>query len=239
MLRVMLIDDERLARQSMRRALSLLPDVEIVAEADGVHAAIELIAKESPHALFLDVQMPRADGFELLRRIEKQPKVVFVTAHSEHAVRAFDVDAIDYLLKPVRDSRLQTAVSRLRAACGLDQSDDEPYRVTDRICLRTPGRTVVAGLSRVAALEADGDFTRVFVGGEAPILICQSLGAYERMLPGPPFLRVDRSLILNTATVVRTVRQSRDEEQVWVDGVAEPFVLGRAAQARLRAAIGG
>jgi two-component system LytT family response regulator len=239
MLRVMLVDDERLARQALRGMLAPMPEVEIVAEAADVADALEIVPRENPHALFLDVQMPRANGFDLLRGLEVAPKVVFVTAHSEHAVRAFDVDAVDYLLKPVRAARLAQAVARLREACDLGGvEENRTLGVRDRICLRHGGQTVVAALDRVLALEADGDFTRVFVAGEAPMLICQKLGAYERELPAPPFLRVDRSLILNVPAITRTQRQSRDEERVWIDGLEEPFVLGRAARQRLREALG-
>jgi two-component system LytT family response regulator len=235
----MLIDDERLARQALRGMLAPMADVEIVAEAADVASALEAVPRERPHALFLDVQMPRANGFDLLRGLDAPPKIVFVTAHSEHAVRAFDVDAVDYLLKPVRASRLAQAVARLREACGIaGVAERQPLGARDRVCLRHSGRTVVATLDRLLALEADGDFTRVFVAGEAPMLICQKLGAYERELPSPPFVRVDRSLILNVPAIARTHRQSRDEEQVWLDGLAEPFVLGRVARQRLKEALG-
>jgi two-component system LytT family response regulator len=238
MLRVMLVDDERLARQALRQSLVRMEDVELVAEADSVAAARAAFARTRPNAVFLDIRMPREDGFDFLRGIELPPKIVFVTAHSEHAVRAFEVDAVDYLLKPVRPGRLADAVSRLREACGFNDAGDRRYGANDRICLRTPGRTVVAMLDKVAALEADGDFTRFFVAGEPPVMICQKLGAYERTLPSPPFVRVSRSLMLNVNAFVRSQRLSRDEEQVWLAGLAEPVTLGRAAQMRLREALG-
>jgi two-component system LytT family response regulator len=238
MLRVMLVDDERLARQALRQSLARMEEVELVAEADSVAAARVEFERTKPHAVFLDIQMPREDGFGFLCGIELPPKVVFVTAYSEHAVRAFEVEAVDYLLKPVRPKRLADAVARLREACGLNDSGERSYGTNDRICLRTPGRTVVATLDKVAALEADGDFTRFFVAGETPIMICQKLGAYERTLPVPPFVRVSRSLMLNVDAFVRSQRLSRDEEQVWLAGLAEPIALGRAAQQRLREAMG-
>jgi len=237
MLRVMLVDDERLARQALRQSLAKIEGVEVVAEAESAAAGREAFAREQPHAVFLDVQMPREDGFDFLRGLELLPKVVFVTAHSEHAVRAFEVDAVDYLLKPVRPRRLADAVERLREACGHNAAGERRYGANDRICLRTPGRTVVATLDKVVALEADGDFTRVFVAGESPIMICQKLGAYERTLPAPPFVRVSRSLMLNVDAFVRAQRLSRDEEQVWLAGLGEPITLGRAAQARLHEAL--
>jgi two-component system LytT family response regulator len=238
MLRVMLVDDEPLARQALRQSLARMENVEIVAEADSVSSALEVFERTRPQAVFLDIQMPRADGFTFLRGIELPPKVVFVTAYSEHAVRAFEVEAVDYLLKPVRPKRLADAVSRLREACGLNEGGERSYGANDRICLRTPGRTVVATLDKVTALEADGDFTRFFVAGESPLMICQKLGAYERTLPSPPFVRVSRSLMLNVNAFVRAQRLSRDEEQVWLAGLAEPITLGRAAQMRLREAMG-
>jgi len=238
MLRVMLVDDERLARQAMRQSLARIEDVELVAEADSVSAAREAFERTKPHAVFLDIQMPREDGFAFLRGLEMPPKVVFVTAYSEHAVRAFEVDAVDYLLKPVRPKRLADAVSRLREACGMNESGERSYGANDRVCLRTPGRTVVATLDKVVTLEADGDFTRFFVAGETPIMICQKLGAYERMLPSPPFVRVSRSLMLNVDAFVRSQRLSRDEELVWLAGLPEPLALGRAAQMRLREVLG-
>ncbi len=238
MLRVMLVDDERLARQALRQMLATMEGVELVAEAESVSAARDAYERKRPHAVFLDIRMPREDGFAFLRALELPPKVVFVTAYSEHAVRAFEVDAVDYLLKPVRPKRLADAVARLRGACGAGDAGERSYGAHDRICLRTPGRTVVATLDKVAALEADGDFTRCFVAGEQPIMICQKLGAYERMLPAPPFVRVSRSLMVNVDAFVRSRRISRDEEQVWLDGLPEPFTLGRAPQLRLREAVG-
>jgi two-component system LytT family response regulator len=238
MLRVMLVDDERLARQALRQSLALMQNVEVVAEADSAAGAREAYERAKPHAVFLDIQMPREDGFGFLRSLELPPKIVFVTAYSEHAVRAFEIDAVDYLLKPVRPRRLADAVSRLREACGLNDAGERIYGTNDRICLRTPGRTVVATLDKVVALEADGDFTRFFVAGEQPLMICQKLGAYERMLPSPPFVRVSRSLMLNVKAFVRSQRSSRDEEQIWLSGLAEPILLGRAAQMRLREALG-
>ncbi|MGH8045735.1 MAG: LytR/AlgR family response regulator transcription factor [Chthoniobacterales bacterium] len=239
MLRVMLVDDERLARQSLRQSLARIEGVELVAEAENVAMAREAYAEKRPDAVFLDIQMPREDGFEFLRDLDGAPKVVFVTAYSEHAVRAFEVEAVDYLLKPVRPKRLADAVSRLREACGLNEFGEQQYAKTDRICLRTPGRTVVATLDKVLMLEADGDFTRFFVAGEPSLMICQKLGAYERMLPAPPFVRVSRSLMLNVDAFARSQRLSRDEEQVWLTGLPEPIALGRAAQQRLREALGG
>lgn len=227
MLRVMLVDDEPLARQGMRQLLAGHADVAVVAEADGVNAALRSIQKEKPDALFLDIRMPGKTGFDLLRKLPNPPKVVFVTAYSQHAVEAFEVDAVDYLLKPVMPDRLALAIRRLRGG-------ESAYEMEDRICLRTPERTVIAKWEAIPLLKAEGDFTRVFVRDERPILICQTLGSYEKILPAPPFLRLDRSLIVNLKLVLKVESPSRDEGRIFFRGLEEPIIVGRSAQSRLR-----
>lgn len=239
MLRVVIVDDERLARQGLRQLLAEVPEVMVVAEADSARSGREAIAREKPDAVFLDIRMPGADGFSLLDSLDVRPAVVFVTAHAEHAARAFEVEAVDYLLKPVRPERLEAAVRRIRAARSDGQELCEAYQPGDRLCFRTPQRTMVVPLAAVAALEADGDFTRVHVPGVPPLMICHPLGAYEKVLPAPPFLRLDRSLIVNTERITGTDRRSRDEARLQVDGVVVPFSIGRTAQARLREYLSG
>ena len=230
MLRVMIIDDEPLARQGLRQMLDSLGEVEVCGEAESLQQAMDSFPALQPDGLFLDIEMPGGGGFELLSRLENPPPVVFFTAHSEFAARAFDVQAVDYLLKPVRRERLRTALTRLREAA-------VPYGEGDRICLRTPGRTLVTPLEKIVLLEAEGDFTRVSVEGEPPILICQTLGSYENTLPSPPFLRLDRSLIVNTARVESITCESGATGSVSLVGIPSPLALGRTALRRLRATV--
>ena len=233
MLRVILVDDEPLARLGMRQLLASHPSISIVGEAQNAKVAAELIRREKPEGIFLDIHMPKSDGFDLLRDVADKPKVVFVTAHSEHAIRAFEVQAVDYILKPVRPERLADAVHRLTAACAA-REESTPYKSSDRLCLRTPQRTLVADLKDVIALEADGDFTRVHITGESPLMICQSLSQYEATLPDPPFFRVGRSLMVNLNRITKAEPVSRDTMNLWLAGIAIPFPLGRRAQARLK-----
>lgn len=228
MLRVMIIDDEPLARQGLRQMLEALGGVEVCGEAESLQQTVDAIPALRPDGLFLDIEMPGGGGFELLSRLENPPPVVFFTAHSEFAARAFDVQAVDYLLKPVRRERLRIALERLREAAA-------PYGEGDRICLRTPGRTLVAPLEKIILLEAEGDFTRVTVDGESPILICQTLGTYESTLPAPPFLRLDRSLIVNTSRVESMESASGGSGRVGLAGIGSPLPVGRVAMRRLRA----
>lgn len=236
MLRVILIDDEQLARQGLREMLGDIDGVEVVGEAASVSEATALITGMKPDALFLDIMMPDRDGFSLLSAMKKSPPVVFVTAHAEYAARAFDFEAVDYLLKPVRPARLVAAVKRLRSATGQTQ-DGPAYGQNDRICLRTPERTLVAPLGDLLSLEAEGDFTRVTVSGESPLLICRALGQFEEELPSPPFQRIDRSLIINLDRVHSLEIKPERRSRVFLHGLSSPIELGKSALRRLREAL--
>ena len=155
----------------------MCPGLEIVAEARNGQEAVDLTREHAPDVVFLDIRMPHGNGFDLLKKLPAAPPVVFVTAHSEYAVQAFEVQAVDYLLKPVRPARLAEAVARLQSALG--QGGEEPaYGEEDRICLRTPERTLVTRADDIILLHAEGDFTRVTVEEEHPLLICQTLGIF-------------------------------------------------------------
>jgi len=236
MLRVALIDDEPLARQRLRHLLKSHPGVTIIGEADGRDSALKLLRREKADAVFLDIEMPGASGFELLQDLERPPKAVIVTAHARHAIHAFDIEAIDCILKPVSPGRFAQAVRRIESAClPADESrPDAPYSADDRICLQTPQRTLVVPLSAIPVLQADGDFTRVFVINSPPLLICKPIGHYEKLLPSPPFARVDRSLIIHLEAITRIDRKSRDEAVLFMQEISAPFALGRSAQTRIR-----
>lgn len=233
MLRIVLVDDEKLARQGMRQLLANHPEVTIVGEASRVPTAREVIMSEKPDAVFLDIQMPGATGFDLLSDLENAPKVVFVTAYFEHAVRAFEVQAVDYLLKPVRPDRLAEAIGRLEAICTAKE-ETVRYNRNDRMCLRTPQRTVITTMDDVIALEADGDFTRFYLSDQTTLLICRTLSSCEATLPDPPFARLSRSLMINLERLTGVEQISRDEARLTLRGLTHQFVVGRRALARLK-----
>jgi len=236
MLRLALIDDEPLARQRLRHLLKAHPRMTIIGEAGDRDNALELLRREKTDAIFLDIEMPGASGFELLKDLEHPPKAVIVTAHARHAIHAFDIEAIDCILKPVHPERFAQAIRRLESAClpADENRPDQPYSAEDRICLQTPQRTLVVSLSSIPMLQADGDFTRIHVKNSAPIMICKPIGHYERLLPSPPFVRVDRSLIIHLEAITRIDRKSRDEAALFMGEMTEPIALGRSAQSRIR-----
>lgn len=235
MLRVAVIDDERLARQAICQLLAAHPSLQLVGEADSKDSALALIRQEKPDGVFVDIRLPGGTGFELIQSLDAPPKVVMVTAHAEHALQAFDIEAIDYLLKPVRPARFAQAVQRLQAACASGAAAQREPRLSpeDHICFRTPQRTVTVSVRDLILLKAESDFTRIFLKSSPPLLICALLGQYEKLLPSPPFTRLDRSLILNTQATLNLKRKSRDEACLILEGVQEEFPLGRTAQMRL------
>jgi len=235
MLRVVLCDDERLALQRLRQLLAPHTNFKIVGEASNKAAALKLIRRERPDALFLDIQMPGATGFDLLKALHPPPKTVMVTAYAKYALQAFDLEAIDYLIKPVTPQRFAQALHRLVTACAKKAAISKtPYSLQDRICLRTPHQSMVVPIDSIPLLQADGDFTRIHVPNSAPLMICQPLGSYEKILPFPPFARIDRSHLINLKKITRIDRKSRDEANLILEGVKDKIPIGRAAQLRLK-----
>lgn len=234
MLRVLIIDDEPLARQRLRQLLAAHQEVEVVGEAATADAATLAIHSLHPDVLFLDIHLPDRDGISLLGSIEFHPKVIFVTANPAHAVEAFDLQAVDYLLKPVRAPRLALAIARL----GQLTSTPNAWLATDRICFKTPERTLVAAPLSILALEADGDFTHIRIKGELPLLVCHQLGYYENVLPSPPFLRLGRSLMINREHIHKLLPTSGDRVELFLSDIEKPFLLGRNASRQIRQILG-
>jgi two-component system, LytTR family, response regulator len=232
-MRVLIVDDEHLARQAMRRLLADHPRIEIVGEAETIEQAIAAVRETQPDLVFLDIELGGGDGFDLLAALERPPVVVFVTAYAEYAVEAFEVNAVDYLLKPVAPERLAESLLRAERELGLAPPAAKP----NIIALRTPKQTVLVPVAEIAALRADGDFNHVFLAGRPAVMIWRTLGHFEDLLPSPPFLRLSRSLIINRDRLRKIEAPSRDSAQVSLDGVAEPMVLGRTAASRLRDAL--
>lgn len=236
MLRVLIVDDERLARQAMRRLLAAHADVEIVGEAESLVEAMNVIERTEPQLVFLDIELGGGgDGFDLLAALERPPIVIFVTAYAEHAVEAFTVNAVDYLLKPVAPERLAESLTRVeRHLARAVATPEQAPAGSGVIALRTPKQTVIAQPAEIAALRADGDFTHVFIADQPAVMIWRTLGHFEGLLPSPPFLRLGRSLIINCDRLRKVETPSRAGGRITLDGMSEPLLVGRTAAARLR-----
>ena len=191
MLKALIVDDERLARSELRRLLSAHADVTVAAEAPNAAEAEKHVRGGGLDVLFLDIQMPGATGFDLLERLATVPPVIFTTAYDEYAVRAFEVNAFDYLLKPVRPERLAAALDKVREARAAAKRP-----LPDRVFLRDGERCWIVAVADIVLFEADGNYARAFFGKERP-MIRTSLQALESQLDPAAFLRASRRHLIN------------------------------------------
>jgi two-component system, LytTR family, response regulator len=209
--RALIVDDEPLARQRVRLLLDEEPDVEVIAESGDGFQAVDQIEATRPDLVFLDVQMPEMDGFEVLRRVSPGllPVVIFTTAYDQHALRAFEVNALDYLLKPFKPTRFKQSVQRARdliankhagvAARGLlallGQTSAPASQLT-RLAVKTPGKVTFVELDQIQTIEAAGKYAVAHVGKENHVLR-ETMSSLESHLPAQRFLRISRSVIVN------------------------------------------
>jgi two-component system, LytTR family, response regulator len=197
-MKALLIDDERLARVELRRLLAAHPGIEIVGEAASAEEAEILIESLHPDLLFLDVQMPGRTGFELLESLDSAPRVIFVTAYDEHALKAFEVSAIDYLVKPVAPERLAGALARVAAEPVPAAAAALP--ASRQVFVREGERCWFVKLADVALFESEGNYTRVYFERHRP-LIARTLTYLEERLDAEVFFRVSRKYIVNLGKI--------------------------------------
>jgi two-component system, LytTR family, response regulator len=190
-MKALIVDDERLGRAELRRLLEPHPEVEIVGEARDADEALALIEQLQPDLLFLDIQMPGRSGFELLEQLDRVPLVVFTTAYDEYALKAFEVNALDYLLKPVSPERLDAALARAALRKAKPAMD-----AGQRIFVKDGERCWFVTLADVVLLESEGNYARLFFGGNRP-LVLRSLNYLEERLDPAIFFRASRKHILN------------------------------------------
>ena len=194
-----MIDDERLARNELRRMLGEFSDVEIIGEAANASEGIEKIEALNPDLIFLDIQMPGKSGFDMLSQLEKAPHVIFVTAYDEYALKAFDVNALDYLMKPVEPQRLAEALLKVRQKNEEEISSYNNRGIlseNDQVFVKDGERCWFVKLSDVRLFESVGNYAKVFFGTNKP-LILKSLNALEERLDEKVFFRANRKHIIN------------------------------------------
>jgi two-component system LytT family response regulator len=236
-LRALVVDDERLARVRLRRLLGQSPEIEIVAECGNGEEAIAALHGQALDVAFLDIQMPDMDGFDVLDALprERRPHVIFVTAYSEHAVRAFEARALDYLLKPVSGERLRQAVERLRFVGGSGPRVAASAYV-ERLAVPLAGRIHLVETAQIDHVDAHANYVELHVGARA-LVLRETLSHLESRLDPARFLRVHRSRIVRLDGVVEA--EARDSGRFLLRLKCGAAVLsGRSYAARIRAALG-
>jgi two-component system LytT family response regulator len=200
-IKAIIIDDERLARNELKKLLQVHPEIEIIEEAANVDDGIEKIESMNPELIFLDIQMPGKTGFDLLTEVEKAPKVIFTTAYDEYAIKAFEVNALDYLQKPIEPKRLSDAIQKLqmeiqKERAGMQQGNRGPLTEEDQVFVKDGERCWFVKLSEIRLFESVGNYAKVFFGNNKP-LILKSLNALEERLDDRVFFRANRKHIIN------------------------------------------
>jgi two-component system LytT family response regulator len=243
-LRILIVDDESVARRRVRRLLAAEPDAAVIGECGDGQSAIAAIVADRPDLVFLDVQMPECDGFEVLQAIptEELPAVLFVTAYDRYALRAFDVHAIDFLLKPFTRERFRVALARARerlerrdrdaGLTALVASLRERQRYLSRVPVRTAGRIVLVELATVDWLEAADNYVRLHVQ-KREYLVRETLASLEAQLDPDRFARIHRSAIVQIDRIVELHPATHGDFDVLLrDGTR--LTLSRTWRDRLR-----
>jgi two-component system, LytTR family, response regulator len=195
----LIVDDERLARVELRRLLRAHPEIEIVGEAKNAVEAEQKIKELRPDLIFLDVQMPSRNGFELLQDMPNPPRVIFVTAYDQHALRAFEFGAVDYLLKPIEPARLAQSLGRVAARSATPRApSSSPTTLSehDQVFLKDGERCWFVRVGEIRLLESEGNYTRVYFRENRPLLP-RALQALETRLDPKAFLRISRRHLVN------------------------------------------
>lgn len=195
-MKAIIIDDERLARKELNSLLKDFHEIDVVDECSTPNAAIESIKKNKPDIIFLDIQMPGKTGFELLEELDATPEVVFVTAYDEHAIKAFEVNALDYLLKPIDPDRLKETISKLSDETETDDLHKEILGQDDQIFIKDGEKCWFISLKEVSLFESEGNYVRIYFDNFKP-LVLKSLNNLEKRLDGRDFFRVNRKFIIN------------------------------------------
>ena len=229
-MKAMIVDDEPLARRELRRLLADFPWVEIVAEASNIVEAAAAIEANAPELLFLDIKMPGGTGFDLLSRLEHVPRVIFTTAYDDHAVQAFEVNALDYLLKPVEPERLAGALARARgplpAAPGAQARQQQ---IIERLFIRDGARCWFVPLHEVSLIVAEGNYVRLHWREVRPLL-GRPLSSLEERLDPQRFFRANRRQIINIEFIEEVEPGTSGQLHVQLRGGPEVEISRRQAR---------
>ncbi|WP_394970271.1 LytR/AlgR family response regulator transcription factor [uncultured Croceitalea sp.] len=206
-IKAVIVEDSRLARNELKELLKSHPEIELIGEAENVDLGYELIQKTHPDLLFLDINMPEKDGFELLEMLDDVPITVFTTAFDEYAIKSFEYNALDYLLKPINEKRFATAIEKVKSKIeGTDDENTTNTKLTEssQIFIKDGEKCWLVKIGEISHFEIVGNYTRVFFQDNKPMLY-KSLNQIEEKLPEVSFFRVNRQQIINTNFIASVV----------------------------------
>jgi len=232
--KALIVDDEWLAREGLRRLLLKFPEIDIISEAESVGSAVEKIKDTKPDVVFLDIQMPDDNGFALFDRVEVDFKVIFVTAFDDFAIRAFEVNALDYLLKPIEPARLSQSIARLSEK----NTKNKPLKIKlgydDCLFSSNKGCVGFVKVGSILYIQAAGDYSEIFLSTGEKRMLLRSLKEWEECLPDKNFARIHRNTIINLNYIDKIEPWSKSTFQIHLRNVANPFTTSRQYSKELR-----
>jgi two-component system, LytTR family, response regulator len=233
-IRAFIVDDERHAREDLRRELSNFPDVEIIGEANSVKRAAKLIPQLEPSLVFLDIQMPGEIGFNLLDLVDANFEVVFVTAFDHYAIRAFEVNALDYLLKPVCPDRLAMTIARLSGQEDKRKQQKKQLNYDDYVFIKSQGRIGFLKVDSIVCITANGDYTEFYISDGVKKIMHKPLRQWEEELPPKYFFRINRGAIINANYLDKVEPKGKSIYQIYLRNLPEPLTTSYSRARELR-----
>lgn len=238
MSRALIIDDEAIARDALRVLLEAHPDVTIVGSASTLGQARALLARDDYEVVFLDIQLRGGNGFDLMPMVRTAAHVIFVTAHDEHALRAFEVNAIDYLLKPVHPERLARSLQRLGESAASRATSETPgpprLRSDDTVFIKLDSGARFVPIAEIGAIHSCENYSEVMLAGGEKLLVRRSLKSWEEALPTPVFARAHRQALVNLGRLSRIEDDGGDGPLLHIDGLRAPLRASRREWSALR-----
>lgn len=225
--KAVIIDDEELARVDLRRVLSAYPEIAVAGEADNIKKAVELIESEKPNLIFLDIQLKRETGFDLIDKIDTRADIVFVTAFDKYAIRAFEVNALDYLLKPVNPDRLKLTLEKISDKTRIEKTALKKLNYDDILFLQLKDVYRFQKLNEIIAITSNGDYSFIHTTDGQKKLTSKSMKEWESRLPDNNFIRIHRETIINLQFVNNIDEWFYSSYKIYLKGVAEPFIMSR------------
>jgi two-component system LytT family response regulator len=226
-LTALIIDDERLARLNLRKKLSMFSEIEVIGEASGIEKGIKAIRDLNPDLLFLDIKLSDGTGFDLLNKVEFKGKVIFQTAYDEYACRAFEINALDYLLKPITKERLMKVIENIVNSSNENSVHNNPkFRYDDRIMIEQRKSIYFIKVENIICIRAEREYTTIFEKGGSKYLILKSIGDWQKELPDEHFARVHRNSIINFNYIQQSERFG-NTANIFLTTIQEPILISR------------
>ena len=235
-IKALIVDDERLARKDLISLLSEFNNISVVKEVDNITSAKNAIEKYKPDVVFLDIQMPGESGFDLISQINTNAKIIFVTAFDEFAIRAFEVNALDYLLKPINPERLREAINRLEKSTEINNLNILNY--DDHLLLNINSNLRFIKINSIVTISSAGDYSSILTSDKKKGLTLKTLKEWETRLPEKHFCRIHRSHIINLNYLDRLEEWFKNSYKVYMKNMSEPLEMSRRYVSKLKDQLG-